>query len=95
MSERIFVEGVDYTPLAIEDARESLVELRKGAMTQNEFGWVVLLSHVIAYLADYKKLRLEEMVSPNGDGDRAPESPGNVDNSRGGDTNRTSVPNPD
>lgn len=87
--ERIFVEGVDYTPEAIEDARASLGVLRDGAMRQAEFDWVVLLSHVIGYLADYKELREKEMVSPDGDGNGinrggAPESPGTHDNTCGG-----------
>lgn len=53
------VEGVEYTPEAVEDLRENiLIPLRDGALSQNEFGYAVGLSHVIAHMAEYKE-RLE------------------------------------
>jgi hypothetical protein len=50
------VDGVEYTPEAVEDVREQLVELRNGALDQQEFTWAVLLSHAIAYLGSYKEV---------------------------------------
>lgn len=48
------VDGVDYTPEGVESARTELIALRNGALA--EFAWATLLSHVIAYLADYREL---------------------------------------
>lgn len=48
------VEGVEYTPAAVENAREDLILLRDSALSNNHFEWAVLLSHIIAYLGDYK-----------------------------------------
>jgi hypothetical protein len=50
------VEGVEYTPEAVEAAREELATLRNGALDQAEFHWAVLLSHVLAYMAEYQEL---------------------------------------
>lgn len=57
--ERIRVDGVDYSPEGIEAIREVLIEQRKAAMDAWPEGIqaTVLLSHLIALLADYKELR--------------------------------------
>ena len=47
------VEGVDYSPEGVKAARADLVVLRDSALGQAEFHWAVLLSHVIAYMAEY------------------------------------------
>lgn len=56
------VEGVDYTPKGIEHTRQALIEVRGEAMKQwpEAINFTVLISHVIALLADYKDLRAEE-----------------------------------
>jgi hypothetical protein len=55
------VEGIDYSPETIEDARLELIVLRDSALKQAEFKWAVLLSHVIAYMSDYAEfLRLKD-----------------------------------
>lgn len=56
------VEGVDYTPVGIEHTRQALIEVRGEAMKQwpEAINFTVLISHVIALLADYKDLRAEE-----------------------------------
>jgi hypothetical protein len=62
------VEGVDYSPESIENARLELAVLRNGALEQTEFKWAVLLSHVLAYLADYKEyIRLEDEIREMGE----------------------------
>lgn len=49
------VDGVDYSPDAIEGVRQELISLRDNALTQADFHWVAdLLSHALAYLSDYK-----------------------------------------
>jgi hypothetical protein len=55
-NKRTRVEGVDYSPEGINAVREELIVLRNGALEQAEFHWAVLLSHVIAYLAEYKEV---------------------------------------
>lgn len=51
------VEGVEYTPEAIQDIRQNiLIPLRDSALEQNKFEWAVGLSHVIAYMADYAEI---------------------------------------
>lgn len=50
------VEGVEYTPEAVESVRKQLIELRDGALEQQEFTWAVLLSHTLAYMAEYKEV---------------------------------------
>lgn len=50
------VEGVEYTPEAIEAARQDLIVFRDAALDAERFDWAVLLSHVIAYLGDYGRL---------------------------------------
>jgi hypothetical protein len=54
---------VDYAPEAIDAARRELVALRDSALGEAEFTWAVLLSHVIAYLADYRDLLAEDQDS--------------------------------
>lgn len=43
----------DYTfdAAGVDSLRSSMIELRNGALEQNEFGWAVTLSHVIAMMA--------------------------------------------
>lgn len=41
----------NYTKEEVIAMRETVIELRDGALKQNEFGWAVNLSHVIAVLA--------------------------------------------
>ena len=60
MANRPRVEGVDYTPEAVASAREELVEMRNIALDAANFHAAVLLSHIIAYLADYKEV-MEEL----------------------------------
>jgi len=56
------VEGVDYTPEGIEHTRQALIEVRGEAMKQwpEAINFTVLISHVIALMADYKDMRAEE-----------------------------------
>lgn len=48
------VEGVDYSPEAVEAVRKDLIIIRDGALEQGEMHWAVVLSHAIAYLVDYE-----------------------------------------
>lgn len=49
------VEGVEYTPEAVEELRrEVLIPLRDAALDQDRFDFAVGLSHVIAYMAEYR-----------------------------------------
>lgn len=50
------VEGIDYSPDGIEDIREQVIKLRDEAIEQNEFEWVVVLTHTVALLAYLKEL---------------------------------------
>ena len=50
------VDGVEYTPEAIQSAREEVIALRDYALRENYFEWAVLLSHVIAYLGEYSEV---------------------------------------
>ena len=56
------VEGVDYTPEGIEHTRQAMIEVRGEAMKQwpESINFTVLISHVIALLADYRDMRVEE-----------------------------------
>jgi len=47
------VDGVDYSPEAIETMRQEMIVFRDQALTQAAFGEAVALSWVIAYLAEY------------------------------------------
>ena len=50
------VDGVEYTPEAVEDLRENvLIPLRDGALEAARFDYAVGLSHVIAYMGEYKE----------------------------------------
>lgn len=49
------VEGVDYSPEAIEATRQELAAHRNHALTLGEMRYAVLMSHVIAYLAQLKE----------------------------------------
>ena len=53
------VDGVEYTPEAVESVRELVIELRNGALDANRFDYAVGLSHAIAYLGEYKELLTE------------------------------------
>jgi len=53
------VDGVDYTPSGVEDIRQQVIILRDGAIKQSDFTWAVILSHTIAYLAEYADLLKE------------------------------------
>ncbi len=48
------VDGVSFTPEAIEDIRGVVIELRDEALKQREFDYAVALSHAIAMLARLK-----------------------------------------
>jgi len=57
------VEGVEYTPEAVEDLRTNLlIPMRDNALDGSYFETAVGLSHIIAYMADYKEV-LESEVS--------------------------------
>lgn len=49
------VDGVEYTPEAVESVRQEVIALRDEALGQAEMHWAVLLSHTIAYLSEYKE----------------------------------------
>lgn len=57
------VEGVEYTPEAVEDLRTNLlIPMRDAALDGTHFEAAVGLSHVIAYMADYAEgLRADEI----------------------------------
>lgn len=57
---RIRIEGIEYTPEAVNTARIGLIELRNAALGRDSFDWAVLLSHVLVYLADYAEVLEEE-----------------------------------
>ena len=51
------VEGVEYTPEAIEALRtDIIIPLRNGALDAERFEYAVALSHTLAYLAQYKEI---------------------------------------
>jgi len=47
----IEVAGQQYGAAASLELRSTMIELRNGALSQNEMGWAVTLSHVIAWMA--------------------------------------------
>lgn len=59
---RVHVSGIDYSPEGIEDVRQELIIVRGEAMKQlpDAAGFIVLVTHVIAMLADYAEMRTEE-----------------------------------
>ena len=62
----IRVEGVEYTPGAVMDCRAELITMRDEALKQNAWEPTVLLSHVIAYLAEYAELLDEQATYKHG-----------------------------
>lgn len=48
------VEGVEYTPEAVESVRLALIEIRNAALDQASFEIAVALSHAIVYLSHYR-----------------------------------------
>jgi hypothetical protein len=58
------VDGVDYTPEGIEQIRTELAEHRNHALGLGEMRYAVLMSHVIALLAELR--RLQEKNQPEG-----------------------------
>ena len=59
---RIRVDGIDYSPEGIEVTRQEMIGVRDEAMKQlpDASGFVILASHIIAMLADYREARVEE-----------------------------------
>lgn len=49
------VDGVEYTPEAIQSIREMIIELRNAALDAERFDYGVGLSHALVYLSHYKK----------------------------------------
>jgi hypothetical protein len=49
------VQGIVYTPEAVDAIREQMILLRLAALRDMELEWSISLSWVIAYLADYKR----------------------------------------
>ena len=47
------LEGVSYTEADVRSAHGELAEIRNAALEQNAFPEAVLMSHVLAYLAEY------------------------------------------
>jgi hypothetical protein len=63
------VEGVEYTPDAIENVRQYVViPLRNEALTGDKFEFAAGLTHVLAYLSHLKELIKER--SDNGYAER-------------------------
>lgn len=60
------VDGVEYTPDAIEGIRELIIELRNGALDAQRFDYAVGLSHSLAYLAQYKEIIADATRSQEG-----------------------------
>lgn len=56
------VDGIDYSPEGIEDIRKQIIILRNGAMEQNEFEWIVILTHAVALLGYLSELTKEGVV---------------------------------
>lgn len=50
------VEGVTYTPEAVQEIREALGTVRDGFMDLNDWHSVVMVTWAIAYLAEYADL---------------------------------------
>lgn len=51
------VDGVEYTPEAVESLRQNvLIPLRDAGLDAGRFEYAVGLSHVIAYMAEYKEI---------------------------------------
>lgn len=63
---RVFVDGVDYSPDGISALRDELINVRAEAMKQlpDSAGFVILITHTIALLADYTDLRRMETRQP-------------------------------
>lgn len=64
---RIRVDGVDYSPEGIEVTRHEMIGVRDEAMKQlpDSADFVILSSHIIALLADYREARVEEDNKPD------------------------------
>jgi hypothetical protein len=64
MTDRVFVEGIDYTPDGIEAIRQELIKYRSAAYDQmpDTAEFIVVISHVLALLADYAELRKGELA---------------------------------
>jgi hypothetical protein len=58
---RTKVEGVEYSPEAVDSIRDVIIELRNAALTVPDFHRAVALSHALAYLADYREVLQHEM----------------------------------
>jgi hypothetical protein len=54
------VDGVEYTPEAVESVRELVIELRNASLDAERFDYAVGLSHAIAYLGEYKEQLADE-----------------------------------
>jgi hypothetical protein len=73
------VDGIDYTPEAVEAIRDDLIKIRDEALSQSAFPVAVTLSWVIAYLAEYGDMLSDQRVVAAIDArrkqDRATEQP--------------------
>lgn len=70
---RIKVEGIDYSPKGIDAVREDLIRVRGEAMSQwpESIPFTILVTHVIALLADYREMRQNENRDEKLDGDKS------------------------
>lgn len=50
------VDGIEYTPEAVDAIREQMIALRRHALADMEIEWSIALSWVIAYLAEYRRM---------------------------------------
>lgn len=48
------VDGVEYTPEAVESIREMLTGLRDAALSNQRFDYAVGISHALVYLSHYR-----------------------------------------
>jgi hypothetical protein len=49
------VDGIEYTPEAVESVRTGLTDLRNAALEATRFDYAVCLSHALVYLSHYKE----------------------------------------
>lgn len=63
-TDRTQIEGVDYSPEAIERARRALITVRNDALEREDPAPAAFFSHIIAYLWDYRALLLQDREEP-------------------------------
>jgi len=61
-TQRVFVEGVDYSSEGIDALRDEVIRIRNKGLDQlpEAAGFVVIMSHVCALLSDYAHMRFIE-----------------------------------